>query len=67
MASQAEIRRYVRFAIGNGTAYGLWKDGTIEELKGSIYEQATPTGATLRAQQVRLLVPCESSKLIAWA
>src|SRR5215469_14081486 len=65
MASQAEIHRYVRFEIGDRTAYGLWKDGAIEELKGSIYEQACLTGATYRAEQVRLLVPCEPSKVIA--
>jgi len=65
MASRAEIRRYVRFAIADRTAYGLWKDGVIEELKGSIYEQPTPTGAIFRAEQVRLLVPCEPSKVIA--
>jgi len=45
MSSQAGIRRYVRFAIADRTAYGLWNDGAIEELKGSIYEQPTPTGA----------------------
>ena len=65
MVSQAEIRRYVRFAMGDHTAYGLWKDAVIEELKGSIYEQATSTGATFRAEEVRLLVPCEPSKVIA--
>lgn len=65
MALRAEIRRYVRFAIGDRIAYGLWKDGAIEELKGSIYEQAIPTGAIFRAEQVRLLVPCEPSKVIA--
>jgi 2-keto-4-pentenoate hydratase/2-oxohepta-3-ene-1,7-dioic acid hydratase in catechol pathway len=65
MASQTAIRRYVRFAIADRTAYGLWKDGTIEELKGSIYEHAIPSGATFRAEEVRLLVPCEPSKVIA--
>ncbi len=49
MASQTAIRRYVRFAIADRTAYGLWKDGTIEELKGSIYEEASPSGASFRA------------------
>jgi len=65
MSSEAGIRRYVRFAIADRTAYGLWNDGAIEELKGSIYEQPTPTGAAFRAEQVRLLVPCEPSKVIA--
>jgi 2-keto-4-pentenoate hydratase/2-oxohepta-3-ene-1,7-dioic acid hydratase in catechol pathway len=65
MSSRAGVRRYVRFAIADRTAYGLWNDGAIEELKGSIYERPTPTGAAFRAEQVRLLVPCEPSKVIA--
>lgn len=65
MAPQSDIQRYVRFEIADRTAYGRWKDGIIEELEGSIYEGATPTGATFRSEQVRSLVPCEPSKVIA--
>ena len=65
MASQTEIQKYVRFETNGRTAYGRWKDGVIEELEGSIYEGATPTGATFRSEDVQLLVPCEPSKVIA--
>jgi hypothetical protein len=65
MASQTAIRRYVRFAIADRTAYGLWRDGTIEELKGSIFEEASRSGESFRAEEVRLLVRCEPSKVIA--
>jgi 2-keto-4-pentenoate hydratase/2-oxohepta-3-ene-1,7-dioic acid hydratase in catechol pathway len=65
LASATAIRRYVRFSIAERTAYGLWKDGTIEELNGSIYEDASPSGTNFRAEEVRLLVPCEPSKVIA--
>jgi 2-keto-4-pentenoate hydratase/2-oxohepta-3-ene-1,7-dioic acid hydratase in catechol pathway len=65
MAPQTEIQRYVRFEITGRVAYGWWRDGAIEELKGSIYGAATPTGRTFRSEQVRLLVPCEPSKVVA--
>ena len=54
-----------RFEITGRVAYGWWRDGAIEELKGSIYGAATPTGRTFRSEQVRLLVPCEPSKVVA--
>ena len=65
MAPQTEIQRYVRFEITGRVAYGWWRDGAIEELEGSIYGAATPTGRTFRSEQVRLLVPCEPSKVVA--
>jgi 2-keto-4-pentenoate hydratase/2-oxohepta-3-ene-1,7-dioic acid hydratase in catechol pathway len=66
VAPQTEIQRYVRFEItGRRAAYGRWKDGAIEELEGSIYGAAAPTGRTFRSEQVRLLVPCEPSKVVA--
>ena len=55
MEPQTKIQRYVRFEISGRVAYGWWRDGTIEELKGSIYGAATPTGRTFRSEQVRLL------------
>lgn len=37
----------------------------MEELHGSIYEGAEPTGKAFRLDEVQLLVPCEPSKVIA--
>jgi 2-keto-4-pentenoate hydratase/2-oxohepta-3-ene-1,7-dioic acid hydratase in catechol pathway len=65
MAPQIEIQKYVRFETGGRAAYGRWRDDVIEELKGSIYGEASPTGATFHGEQVRLLVPCEPSKVVA--
>jgi len=65
MAPQIEIQKYVRFETGGRAAYGRWRDDVIEELEGSIYGEASPTGATFHGEQVRLLVPCEPSKVVA--
>lgn len=65
MTAKTETQKYVRFEIAGRAAYGLWSGDTIEELKGSIYTEPTPTGATFHLKQARLLVPCEPSKVLA--
>jgi 2-keto-4-pentenoate hydratase/2-oxohepta-3-ene-1,7-dioic acid hydratase in catechol pathway len=65
VTAQTEIQKYVRFEIAGRTAYGRWNDDAIEELAGSIYTEPTPIGAAFQLEQVRLLVPCEPSKVIA--
>jgi 2-keto-4-pentenoate hydratase/2-oxohepta-3-ene-1,7-dioic acid hydratase in catechol pathway len=65
MATQIGIQKYVRFEVDGRAAYGRLGDGTIQELKGSIYGAASPAGATFSLDDVRLLVPCEPSKVVA--
>jgi 2-keto-4-pentenoate hydratase/2-oxohepta-3-ene-1,7-dioic acid hydratase in catechol pathway len=65
VTAPAGIQKYVRFEIAGRAAYGRWRNDAIEELAGSIYAEPTPTGATFRLEQVRLLVPCEPSKVLA--
>jgi len=65
MTAQTESQKYVRFEIAGRAAYGRWSGDAIEELGGSIYTEPTPTGATFHLEQVRLLVPCEPSKVVA--
>jgi 2-keto-4-pentenoate hydratase/2-oxohepta-3-ene-1,7-dioic acid hydratase in catechol pathway len=65
VTAQNEVQKYVRFEVAGRAAYGRWHGDTIEELEGSIYTKPTPTGATFHLEQVRLLVPCEPSKVLA--
>ena len=65
MTPRTKIQKYVRFEIDGRAAYGRWQDGAIEELEGSIYTGASPTGASFPREAVRLLVPCEPSKVVA--
>jgi len=65
MATRPDIQKYVRFETGGRTAYGRWREGAIDELEGSIFNGASPTGATYSLEQIRLLVPCEPSKVVA--
>jgi 2-keto-4-pentenoate hydratase/2-oxohepta-3-ene-1,7-dioic acid hydratase in catechol pathway len=57
--------KYVRFEHSGMNAYGIWEDGTIKELSGSIFQNATPTGREFSPNQVRLLIPCEPTKVLA--
>ncbi len=65
MVVGVKVERFVRFETGGRAAYGRLRDGVIEELAGSIFESPLPTGSVFRRDEVRLLVPCEPSKVIA--
>jgi 2-keto-4-pentenoate hydratase/2-oxohepta-3-ene-1,7-dioic acid hydratase in catechol pathway len=49
------------------TAYGLLRDGTVHELRGSIFREPTKTGRTYSLAEVKLLAPCEPTKVLAVA
>jgi 2-keto-4-pentenoate hydratase/2-oxohepta-3-ene-1,7-dioic acid hydratase in catechol pathway len=65
MATRAPVTKYVRFAQDGAVAYGIWDGDVVRELAGSIFEGAKPTGRTFPRAAVRLLVPCEPSKVLA--
>src|SRR5437016_3441299 len=65
MPTNGEVKEYVRFEYADGTAYGVLDGNFVRQLEGSIYDGATPTGRVLARGDVRFLVPCEPSKVIA--
>jgi 2-keto-4-pentenoate hydratase/2-oxohepta-3-ene-1,7-dioic acid hydratase in catechol pathway len=56
--------RYVRFAHGGRAAYGRLDGERIHELHGPPWLTGRETGRTLSGADVRLLAPCEPSKVI---
>src|SRR5262245_54656005 len=64
MANDNE-RRYVRFSQAGRTGYGMIEGDQIHELSGNFLDGAKPTGKTIASRDVRLLAPCEPSKVIA--
>jgi 2-keto-4-pentenoate hydratase/2-oxohepta-3-ene-1,7-dioic acid hydratase in catechol pathway len=60
-----KITKYVRYAVGVNIAYGILDDQTIHELHGDILAGAELTGKTVKLTDVKLLAPCEPSKVIA--
>lgn len=65
MKAHGKVSTYVRFQHTGGVSYGIREKNVIRELQGNIYEGATPTGREFDTSNVRLLVPCEPSKVIA--
>src|SRR6516165_3851531 len=60
-----KITRYVRYAAGGKTSYGMLENQTIHELHGDLFSGAAPTGKTTNVADVKLLAPCEPSKVLA--
>src|SRR5262245_1379846 len=60
-----KIVRYVRYHAGDTTAYGILNEQTVQGLRGSIFSGAEPTAKTVPVSEVKLLAPCEPSKVVA--
>src|ERR1700751_618177 len=65
MRPMPEINRFVRFAHEGSTAYGLLIKDSVNELKGPPFQAIEPTGRSFPLSHVRLLTPCEPSKVLA--
>ncbi|MFH1574623.1 MAG: fumarylacetoacetate hydrolase family protein [Acidobacteriota bacterium] len=62
---QGKVAKYVRYSHGDHIAYGLLEGDTIRELSGGLFSAPKPTGKSVKLSEVRLLAPCEPSKVIA--
>jgi len=61
------VRRYVRFERGGQTAYGLLEGETVRPLGGDLFASPEPQGEALALDDVKLLYPCEPTKILAMA
>jgi 2-keto-4-pentenoate hydratase/2-oxohepta-3-ene-1,7-dioic acid hydratase in catechol pathway len=59
------ITRYVRYAAAGKTSYGILEEQTVRELHGTPFTGVEPTGTRLNLADVKLLAPCEPSKVAA--
>jgi len=64
---QASGRRYVRYEHQGAIAYGVLEgDGsTISSIQGNLFGSLKETGVKIEREAVRLLWPCEPSKILA--
>jgi 2-keto-4-pentenoate hydratase/2-oxohepta-3-ene-1,7-dioic acid hydratase in catechol pathway len=60
-----ELKRFIRFAHDDSTAYGLLNGDSVSELKRPPFQAVEPTGRSFALSDVRLLTPCEPSKVLA--
>ncbi len=63
--AQESVTKYVRYEDRGIVSYGVLDGETIRELDGDLFQSPGETGRTLRRNDVRLLPPCEPSKVIA--
>ena len=61
----ATVRHYVRYEHQGVTGYGVLAAGTVTPVRGGLFDGGGPTGTTLRLDEVRLLWPCEPTKILA--
>jgi len=60
-----KVTRFVRFSAAGRIGYGILEGETIRELDVSFLAGGKPTGRNLQLADVRLLAPCQPSKVIA--
>ena len=63
--AQDGITKYVRYTYEGRDSYGILDGEIIRELDGDLFASPRPTGRNVRLTEVRLLIPCEPSKVIA--
>lgn len=56
--------KIVRFKAGRKTGWGVLRGETIQVIEGKPFRNIKPTGSSYRLGEVRLLAPCEPSKLV---
>jgi 2-keto-4-pentenoate hydratase/2-oxohepta-3-ene-1,7-dioic acid hydratase in catechol pathway len=61
----SEIKHYVRFEREDSVSYGILAGGRIQALAGEPWSDPQTTGDEYALADVRLLAPCEPSKVIA--
>jgi 2-keto-4-pentenoate hydratase/2-oxohepta-3-ene-1,7-dioic acid hydratase in catechol pathway len=62
---QTGVTKYVRYEAAGRAAYGVLEGDVVRELTAAPWSDGKPTGKTARLTEVRLLAPCEPSKVIA--
>lgn len=63
--SADNVKRFVRFAKSGRVSYGLLQDDSVRAIEGNLFGNSKPTGAKYKLSDVKLLHPCEPSKILA--
>ncbi len=58
------MEKYCRFDAGGGARYGVVRGESVEELTAAPWLAGTPTGQRHDLSRVRLLAPCQPSKIV---
>ena len=64
-AAQSGVTKYVRYEAAGRASYGVLDGDVVHELSAAPWADGKPTGKAIKLSEVRLLAPCEPSKVIA--
>jgi len=59
------VSKYIRYSTGSDAAYGILEGETIHEIRGGLFDDASPTGATHALSSVKVLYPMPAGKILA--
>jgi 2-keto-4-pentenoate hydratase/2-oxohepta-3-ene-1,7-dioic acid hydratase in catechol pathway len=62
---QPSVKRFVRYEHRGEISYGMLRGEVIAQIEGGLFGGGAETGKTLGLGEVRLLWPCEPSKILA--
>jgi len=65
MLERDSVARYVRYSHEGAVSYGSLEGETIHELAGDFFSTSALSGRSVPLSSVRLLAPCEPSKVLA--
>ncbi|HKX09779.1 MAG TPA: fumarylacetoacetate hydrolase family protein [Stellaceae bacterium] len=65
MPSPPRIAKYVRFEHAGKVSYGIWEQDKVKALAGEIFDAPGLTGREYAVSEIKLLVPCAPSKVLA--
>ena len=60
-----DVTKYIRYQSASGVSYGTLEGNTIHQIQEGLFDGLTPTGATHKLSDVKLLYPCEPGKILA--
>jgi 2-keto-4-pentenoate hydratase/2-oxohepta-3-ene-1,7-dioic acid hydratase in catechol pathway len=61
----SKVVRYVRYEHRGKVAYGILDSDTIREIRGGLFAGEAETGTKVKLEAVKLLWPCEPTKVLA--
>lgn len=56
---------FARYQVGGDVSYGIVEDDSVRQISGDIFGGFKPTNRTNRLSEVKLLAPCEPTKILA--
>jgi 2-keto-4-pentenoate hydratase/2-oxohepta-3-ene-1,7-dioic acid hydratase in catechol pathway len=65
LRQNSKVVRYVRYEHRGKIAYGILDSDSIREIRGSLFASRAETGTRVKLEAVKLLWPCEPTKVLA--